>query len=282
MFGRRKGESPLAHSTCLGIDAGGTLVKFAYEKQGTLAFHKIPSARMDTAAAWIQEHFPDAQLCITGGKSSLLQSLLQRSAHTIVEFEATCLGAQHLLEGQEKTAQGYILTNVGTGTSIHCVQGTEHRRIGGTGVGGGTIVGLSWLLTGRSDFKEIVELSRQGERDRIDLKVSHIYEGMEPPIPGDLTASNFGHVLQDTGPKRAEDMLASVIGLVGETVSSVSVHAAGQCGVESVVYIGTSFVDNELLREVVARYTRLRGSEPVFMTNGEFSGAIGALLSNFT
>ena len=57
------------------------------------------------------------------------------------------------------------------------------------------VVGVSSLADGLTDYGTIVKLASKGIRDRIDLKVSHIYEGAEPPISGDLTASNFGRIL---------------------------------------------------------------------------------------
>lgn len=199
----------------------------------------------------------------------------------MVEFEATCSGVRFLLARNAISEESYILTNVGTGTSIHHVEGDKQQRIGGTGVGGGTILGLSRLLTGLSDYEAIVQLAAKGARDRIDLKVSHIYEGAEPPIPGDLTASNFGHVLQlaSIDDLTEEERLASVMGLVGETAATVSVLAAGQCRVSSVIFIGSTFIGNDLLQDVVKRYTKLRGASPLFIENGEYCGAIGALLS---
>ncbi|MNW61582.1 Type II pantothenate kinase [compost metagenome] len=113
----------------------------------------------------------------------------------------------------------------------------------------------------------------------MDLKVSHIYEGSEPPISGDLTASNFGNINGATSGIETPDYLASVIGLVGETVTTVSVHAAMQHGLSTIVYIGSSFIGNEALKKVVTDYTILRGANPLILQNGEYSGAIGALFS---
>ena len=141
------------------------------------------------------------------------------------------------------------------------------------------MLGLSYLLTGIKEYDSIVRKAEQGVRDEIDLKVRHIYEGAEPPIPGDLTASNFGHVLQKPELHRVEDILASVIGMIGETVTTVSVLAATQCGMTEVVYAGSSFDDNPVLRDVVACYTRIRECEPYLLNNGGYCGAIGALLS---
>lgn len=265
--------------TQIGIDAGGTLIKIAYIDQGELELIKFPTRQMAKAVDWLKQHFPRAEYCVTGGKSEVLQKRLEQSVKQIVEFEATCKGVLRLLQDMENAPTDFVLTNVGTGTSIHIVKPEEHFRIGGTGVGGGTMLGLSKLLTGAGEFGEIVQEAPHGLRERVDLKVSHIYEGAVPPIPGDLTASNFGHVPHSQEELNPSDLLASVIGLVGETVTTVSVHAAMQYGVSSVVYIGSSFIGNELLKKVVADYTVLRGGRPILLDNGEYSGAIGALLS---
>ncbi|WKA55076.1 type II pantothenate kinase [Planococcus shixiaomingii] len=261
----------------VGIDAGGTLIKVAYTENESLQFIKFPIAEMDRVASWVNEQ-SDSKVCVTGGKAGVLLSLLNQEAREIVEFEATHLGVKFLLARMELQEESYLVTNVGTGTSIHCIENDRQERIGGTGVGGGTLLGLSHLLTGVTDYEEIVRMASAGSRDRIDLKVKHIYEGKEPPISGELTASNFGNNLfAVAGELSKEELLATVIGLVGETVSTVSVHAAKQCGCSTIIYIGSSFFHNPLLKEVVTSYTLLRGATPLFLENGEFSGAVGAM-----
>jgi type II pantothenate kinase len=269
------------HIMKMGIDAGGTLIKIAYQEDGKLEFIKFPTAHILEAAAWIQRHAPSAKICITGGKASQLQTNLpEQELGAIVEFDATCAGVQYMLREIKAAPDAFVITNCGTGTSIHYADPDRHYRLGGSGVGGGTLLGLSYLLTGIGDYNDIIRIARNGNRERVDLKVSHIYEGAVPPIPGDLTASNFGNVrAADSRSRETSDLLASVMGLVGETVSTASVLAAGQCGVSSIVYIGSSFVGNELLREIVTGYTKLRGAEALFLEHGEFSGALGAWLS---
>ncbi|RNF38797.1 type II pantothenate kinase [Planococcus salinus] len=261
----------------VGIDAGGTLIKVAYTEKGVLQFVKYPVAEIEKVAAWVNG-LDNSKVCVTGGKSGVLLSLLDKKAKEMVEFEATHHGVQFLLDRMKREEKEYLVTNVGTGTSIHCIQSNEQVRLGGSGVGGGTLIGLSRLLTGVTDFEEIVELAGSGSRDRVDLKVKHIYEGKEPPIPGELTASNFGnHLFTACGELTKEELLAAVVGLVGETVSTVSVQAAKQCDVDIIIYIGSSFIHNPLLKEVVESYTILRGATPLFLENGEFSGAVGAM-----
>lgn len=261
----------------VGIDAGGTLIKVAYTERGEVHFEKYPIAEIKRVADWVNG-LGDCSVCVTGGKSGILVSLLDQAVQEMVEFEATHLGVQVLLAKAGRLQDAYLVTNVGTGTSIHCIQDNVQKRLGGTGVGGGTLIGLSHLLTGVTRYDDIVALASQGSRDRIDLKVKHIYEDKEPPISGELTASNFGQDLFSISDNLTkEELLATVIGLVGETVSTVSVQAAGQCASSTIVYIGSSFIDNPLLKEVVTSYTILRGSVPVFPENGEYSGAVGAM-----
>ncbi len=258
---------------------GGTLIKIAYSRDEKLEFIKFPTLHMDQAVNWIQAHFHNPICCITGGKSTNLQRKLGQPATLMIEFEATCSGVRHLMNEAKIRIPSFILTNVGTGTSIHHIDQLTNRRIGGTGVGGGTLLGLSALLTGEKEFSQIVQLASQGDREGIDLKVSHIYEEAEPPIPGNLTASNFGRLLSLQAELKIDDLLASIMGLVGETVATVSVHAAGQCKTNEIIYIGSSFIHNPLLAQIASDYTQLRGARATFLPRGEFSGAVGALLS---
>jgi type II pantothenate kinase len=271
----------------IGIDAGGTLTKIAVREDGALRLLRFPSAQIERTVAWLAAEAQGAALAFTGGKAGQLRALAEAEggAHAvaapvaIAEFDATCAGARWLLAQQGVSYDSFLLTNVGTGTSIHYVTPDKQERVGGTGVGGGTIVGLAKLLGANGDYGELAATAMTGERERVDLKVSHIYAGVTPPIPGDLTASNFGNVVHQAGPVGAADALAAVVGLVGETVTTVSVHAARECGTANIVYIGSTFRGNTLLADIVGRYTRLRGAEPYLLPDGEYSGALGALLS---
>ncbi|HET7657134.1 MAG TPA: type II pantothenate kinase [Bacillales bacterium] len=261
----------------VGIDVGGTLIKIAYESEKGMQFRKFAATKLDEAAKWVMEKFPDGEVCVTGGKAERFQACMGREVGLVAEFEATCRGIRHLLNQNGHGLDAFVVANVGTGTSIHYIDGEGHRRIGGTGVGGGTIMGLSALLCGIDEYDKIVRLAKEGNRGTVDLKVRHIYEGSVPPISGDLTASNFGRVSAE---REVGDVLAAVIGLVGETVATVSVFAAEQCRTSSIVFIGTSFVENGPLQAVVKSYAAMKEADPVFVKNGEFSGALGALFLN--
>ena len=200
-------------------------------------------------------------------------------ATIFVEFDASSKGLGMLLKEQGHHIDEYIFANVGTGTSLHYFDGKQQRRVGGVGTGGGMIQGLGYLLSQITDYEALTNLAQSG--DTIDLKVKHIYKDTEPPIPGELTAANFGNVLHnldvDFSPA---NKLASVVGVVGEVITTMAITVARENKTENVVYIGSSFNNNPLLREVIEDYTVLRGFKPYYIENGAFSGALGAIYLN--
>ena len=76
-----------------------------------------------------------------------------------------------------------------------------------------------------------------------------------------------------------EDVLATVQGLVGEVITTLSIQVAQERKVENIVYIGSTLTDNENLKHVISYYTKLKKHTPIFLGNCGFSGAIGALLN---
>ncbi|ARJ50297.1 type II pantothenate kinase [Staphylococcus lutrae] len=261
----------------IGIDAGGTLIKIVIEGNGKRTFKTYPTTEIQIVADWLNQ-LPCKAIHVTGGNAKVLSALLQCTPKNYIEFDAAAKGVQILLKEQNIQIQRYIFTNVGTGTSLHLSDSSGQKRVGGIGTGGGMIQGLGYLLTGISHYATLTKLALEGNRDIIDLKVKHIYKNDTPPISGELTAANFGHVLLNMDQTFTDaDKIASVIGVVGESVTTVAIHVAREHQVEDVVYIGSSFHENPLLQKVVTDYTVLRGFKPHYLHNGAFSGALGTL-----
>lgn len=261
----------------IGIDAGGTLIKMVIEQDDQRKYQTYLSTQLEEVAAWLNDQ-PCEDIHITGGKAKMLHDMLNCDAKTYIEFDAAAKGIQILLKEQGTQLDRYIFTNVGTGTSIHMSDASGQQRVGGIGTGGGMIRGLGYLLTEIDDYETLTNLAQDGDRDIIDLKVKHIYKNDTPPISGELTAANFGHVLHNLDKTFTDaDKLASVMGVVGESVTTVSIHVAREHAAEDVVYIGSSFHNNPLLQQVVTDYTILRGFKPHYLDNGAFSGALGTL-----
>ena len=151
-------------------------------------------------------------------------------------------------------------------------------RVGGTALGGGTLIGLVAALTGSSGFEEIVELAAAGDRRNVDLLVSDIYPAGELPLPGDLNASSFAK-LGRPGEGRADprDLAHAVVGMVGENVGLICGGLAAANGVSRIVYGGSTLLGNRALADVLQVMAVVRGQEAVFLERPGFAGALGAL-----
>lgn len=267
----------------IGIDTGGTLTKLAYiNQEKELTLEVFPSNEMERVKDWLERHPQVDEIGVTGGRTEQLRGVLKtmKSIEYIVEFEATLKGVRYLLEKEGHQIDKSIITNIGTGTSIHYMDGETHARISGTGIGGGTLVGLAGLLTGITDFEEITALAAKGDRSAIDLLVKDIFQGMESPIDGSLTASNFGKVgITRLVEHPVENVLATVQGLVGEVITTLSIQLAEERDAKYIVYIGSTLTDNENLKKVISHYTILKKHTPIFLKDCGFSGAVGALLN---
>lgn len=261
----------------IGIDAGGTLIKVAELDGNDRTFKKYPSADIDLVIQTLNDqHFKD-DVYLTGGKAEYMKNRLNFDVTSSIEFDATFRGLTQLLREADTPLDRYVYLNVGTGTSFHQATNASQERVGGSGVGGGTIMGLSYLLTGIDDFDTITERAESGDRDNIDLKVHHIYNGKPSPIPGDLTASNFGRILETKKSATAEDQLIAVIGLVAETVTAMAINLADAHDTKNMVFIGSTFLNNKVMKDIIYNYSSLKNMNAYIVPDGEYSGALGAI-----
>ena len=147
--------------------------------------------------------------------------------------EFTCIGQGGLYLSGLSDA---LVVSMGTGTAlVHSAKG-KMEYLGGTGVGGGTLMGLSELLTGAQSVEHIVEYAEGGDLSMIDLRIKDITApDMLEGLSRDMTASNFGNV-SDVATK--SDLAIGILNMVYETVGMVSVFAAKYCGVKDVVLTG--------------------------------------------
>ena len=130
-----------------------------------------------------------------------------------------------------------LAVSLGTGTAIvHASKERGIEYLGGTGVGGGTLMGLSKLLLKADNIDHIVEMAEGGNLSNIDLCIGDISANESVgSMPSDLTASNFGNV-SDLADKN--DVARGILNLVFETVGMVAIFAARSRGVRNIVLTG--------------------------------------------
>ncbi|RBP06661.1 type II pantothenate kinase [Rossellomorea aquimaris] len=254
----------------IGVDAGGTLTKIVYEENGALHFKTFSSEQQ--VLQWLGILAQNHKLYITGGKAEKWRGIFPH-AHIVGEFEAVCSGAKLLLKEEKTDLKQFTLINIGTGTSFFKVDENGCERLLGSGLGGGTFMGLGGLLTGESDYYELVRLSKEGKRELVDLSVRDVYEAMNSPVPDHLTAANFAK--GDAFSKKA-DKLRALTNMIAETIILLASQASQAHKLEDFVFIGSTLKSNPALKEDLSQFQDMLSYTPIFPEKGAYAGSLGA------
>ena len=261
----------------MGVDVGASLAKLAVRDGAAIRNELLPASALDLLAERVASIAP-RRLGITGAGASELARRVPGESVRVTEFAAWGAGVRRLLaEQRPDVSEPYLLVSLGTGTSVLLAQGMGVSRVGGTALGGGTLMGLGGLLLGGASFEEIIALAAKGDRRRVDLLVSDIYRPGEIALLGDATAANFGKPRVHAGAPQASDLSHAIMGLVGENVALICTALAAAHGVRRIVYGGSTLRGNPTLLDVLTLITAAFGREPIFLDGGEFAGALGAL-----
>ena len=231
----------------VGIDVGGSTTKI-------VGFEKTPEGSRLIAPLYVRASDPltsiygafgkftaenrlslaeISRVMMTGvGSSAITSPIYSLPCEKVSEFDSIGLGGLYL-SGLDEA----IVASLGTGTAVvHAKKGGEITYLGGTGVGGGTLLGLSHLLLKMDSVDHISDLAEEGDLGNVDLRISDManrdrLNGM----PADMTAANFGKI-SDLATKA--DISLGVLNMVFETVGMVSLFAARSRGVKDIVMTG--------------------------------------------
>lgn len=260
----------------VGIDVGATLAKLALRNAATLVTEHHASGALEQLRRRVETLAPSGVVLTGGGAAELAALLGGVPVRHVDEVTAWVRGGALVAaeEGMTLPAR-HLLVSLGTGTSIVRVEDGRGDRVGGTALGGGTVLGLGRLLVGTASFAELAALAAEGDRRQVDLLVGDVYRAGAGTLPGDLTAASFAK-LDSTRPA---DLAHAVMGLVGENVALVAGGLARAVGVETVVFCGSTLSDNPALREIVTRVATMLGLDGRFLAGGAYCGAVGAAAS---
>jgi type II pantothenate kinase len=252
----------------LGVDVGASLAKLVVSDAAGVRNELLPATDLGRLVERVDQLAP-AKLGLTGAGASELARRVEAESTRVDEFAAWGSGARQLLaEQRPEVVEPYLLVSVGTGTSVLLAQGMSVSRVGGTALGGGALMGLGGLLLGGASFPELSELALRGDRRRVDLLVSDIYQPGEIALLGDATAANFGKPDVHARDASPEDLSHALMGLVGENVALVCVGLAAAHGVRSIVYGGSTLRENPALRNILAAITAAFGRDPTLLAGG--------------
>ena len=172
---------------------------------------------------------------VTGVGSKRLKGPIYGLPTTHVdEFKANGLGARF-----DSGLDHIIVVSMGTGTSLVRVDGDEITHIGGLGIGGGTIMGLSKLLLGSTDMDQIKAWTIGGNPYLVNLCIDDVCGHSEDPFGGLLNYATASLFAKDIESRHSiEDIAAGIVRMVIETIGSCAVLSQSSGGYKDFVLIG--------------------------------------------
>jgi type II pantothenate kinase len=265
----------------IGIDIGSTTTKAVSIEDGkitgnikTKALDAVTSATGAFGKIVLENGIKiDAikKIKITGaGASKIKNDIFGIPTGRINEIDAIGIGGMFL-----SGMNNIIITNIGTGTVIIEAGDRGISHFGGSGVGGGTILGLAKKLLPTAEFCDIIELAKTGKLSQVDLLLGDITDNGISFLNGDSTASNFGKMLDSASPG---DVALAIINMVYQVIGVLSVFAAKARNTERVIITGNGS-NNQIGQKVLVDISLMYGIEFIYPEYAEYTTAVGAGLS---
>ncbi len=263
----------------IGLDIGGSTTKTVALRDKTVIGYQVVTADDVVASAYgalgkfLNHHrlFPKDLDCVmvTGvGSTYLTGPLLGVPTVKVEEFISIGLGGSYMA-GLDRA----VVVSMGTGTAYVRVEDGEVRHLIGSGVGGGTLLGLSRCLLGTRDISRFNELAASGNLSKIDLTVADISHS-DVGLGKDVTASNFGKVMDIPND---QDLAIGITNLVFQSLGTLAVAIAKSEQTKDVIFTG-NMTQIPTGRDMLRVVSELYGFNFLIPENAEYATAIGAAL----
>lgn len=263
----------------IGIDMGTSttkMVAYTIEQKliGTMQF-EVEDNIENQVGVFISKYNVEKdniiKIVLTGVRASYVEGeILNKPTVKIDEFTAIGKGLLNAVK-KEKA----LIISMGTGTAYVRVEGGKIEHIGGTGLGGGTLLNLCNELTDTKNFQEIVDLAKDGNVENVNLLIRDITKEKIPTLPDNFTAANFARIKENA---TKADLALGIIYMVFETLAMLAVFATRNDTIKDVVLIGsvTKFPQTE---EIFDNIHKLYKINFIIPENSAFITACGAALT---
>ncbi len=209
---------------------------------------------------------------ITGvGASYINERIYQIPTGKVEEFYAIGMGGL-FLSGLSKA----VIVSMGTGTAfVRAEKSGNVQHLGGTGVGGGTLLGLSNRMLNIRHFDDLIEMAKSGNLENVDLLIKDITIEKIEGLPPETTASNFGKI-SDLATKN--DIALGIINVVFQTIGVMSIFAARTDQTQDIVLTG-NLTNVPQSREIINGLSKLHPERFHIPEHAEYATALGAAIA---
>lgn len=190
----------------------------------------------------------------------------------IDEFNAIAYGGIVL----SKLEKGNIVS-IGTGTTIVYSDLEKVERVGGTGLGGGALVGLGSAILSNvelgdkeiTNFKTLIDMAKKGDKSNVDLMIGDISKDNIGNMTSDITAANFAAVQKKAN---KNDYIAALLNMILENIMLIIKSINNN---KPSVFIGTMVAD-DYVKECIKKIAEYTKNEVAFVDDAEYAIVIGA------
>jgi len=264
----------------IGIDIGGSITKIAGMENGSLIGCLQVRATDPVASLYgalgkflteLKIPMTDiSEIRITGvGASAVTTPILDIPTRIVDEFYCIGRGGMYTTD-----LEACVVVSMGTGTALVYANDGTISHIGGTGVGGGTLLGLSGAILNVRDIHNLVQLAVDGDLHMVDLTVGDITTANMPNLPSFVTASNFGKLSELATPS---DIALGLFSMVYQSIGMLAVFAARGKGCSSIVFTG-NLADTPLCKPALSFIELMFDLRVHIPERAQYVTAIGAAL----
>ncbi|MCL2365466.1 MAG: pantothenate kinase [Oscillospiraceae bacterium] len=264
----------------LGIDIGGSTTKVVALKDGKpVGMKQVRAGDQVTSLYGAIGHILRTigigldevkTFAVTGvGASFVDEQIYGVDTRKVNEFTAIGCGALHLSGLSEA-----LVVSMGTGTAFVRAGKDEAERVGGSGIGGGTIIGLASQMLAKSDIDAIIALAEKGNLENVDLMVRDIVGHEIPALSSSLTAANFGKIKSTASDA---DIALGIMNMVFQTIGMLAVFVIKNDPIKNVVLTGT-LATFPHAAPILLPFSNLADAEFTIPPNAVFATALGAAL----
>jgi len=258
----------------IGIDRGASFTDFAVIESGslaeTLSIEKRDWQSITDTYKRMTDRYHNHRTVFTGSFAGMPDSM-KKEVQIIPEIDAIGFGGSTLANFSE-----CVVVSIGTGTAIVHFSKQGARHVGGTGMGGGTIKGLSSVICDLDDPLQIEAQALKGNPSKINLTIADLgYESLSFLDP-EMTASNFAHIKS----RKSEDMAAGILRLVGETVGIVASICAREFKCQDRIVIVGKVANSHFIRHTIDLVGKLYQTQFTYPENAGYATVYGAAVKH--
>ena len=253
----------------VGVDLGASGTKIVLMRGTKLLKATLKQENETLEEALIRFNPEDAEaIAATGvGAAALPETILGKKVVKADEFASLYRGA---------TAVGkrfnMIVVSVGTGTAFVRVTPFGAWHLGGSGVGGGMLEGLSKKLFGKFDPKDLQALALAGSPENCDLLIKDVTTGQIGNLTPETTVAN----LSKAGTADDASLARGIYTLIFQSIGIMGAFCTKAHLTRTIFVCGTILDSQPIAKEMLDGISKLHKVKFVIPENAAFITAIGA------